>query len=97
MSSALLSLKDIVSERNLPLQQQEKLSDIAKGCQDVLDDLSVTLDRYQVVNAALGDLNKCVKRAWKRLQFEPEDVKDLRQRVTANIAMMNAVVATLTL
>ena len=31
-----------------------------------------------------------MRRAWKRLQWEPEDIRDLRSRISSNIALLNA-------
>jgi hypothetical protein len=35
-------------------------------------------------------IDKRVKRAWKRLTWEPEDIRDLRGRISSNIALLNA-------
>lgn len=69
--------------------------DIFVGCYNVLDKLNKILDKYQ----ELGPNDRgCdpktvgfkVRRGWKRLRWEPEDVKELRSRITSNISLLNA-------
>jgi hypothetical protein len=30
-----------------------------------------------------------MKRVWKRLKWEPDDIRDLRSRIVANVALLN--------
>lgn len=46
--------------------------------------------KYRALEYSGRDFGKQAKKAWKRLTWEPEDVKELRERITSNITMMNA-------
>jgi len=69
--------------------------DIFIACYDVLNTLDKILDKYQELGS---DPRGCdpkslgfkVRRGWKRLRWEPDDVKDLRSRISSNISLLNA-------
>jgi len=66
------------------------LHDIAEGCRNVLQKLENTLDKYGELNSRSEGVGKRVRRVWKRLKWEPEDIKELRSRIIANITLLNA-------
>jgi hypothetical protein len=81
---------DVVSsESELDKQQKIDLEQIASSCKDVLNDLDKALDKYRELGSSTGNLGKRMKRVWKRLQWEPEDIRELRDRVVSNIILVN--------
>ena len=72
------------------------MEDIDKGCQNSLIELERILDKYVELGYETGGVGKRVKRTWKRLKWEPEDIKELRSRITANIGLLNAFTGRLT-
>lgn len=65
------------------------MKDIADGCHNVLDTLEKTLDKYGELNSNPKVIGKNVKRVWKRLKWEPEDIQELRSRISSNITLLN--------
>jgi hypothetical protein len=79
-----------LTEHELDDQQKTDLLQIADSCRNILDDLYKTLDKYSELEARPKGINKKVKRAWKRLTWEPDDIRELRSRVTSNITLLNS-------
>lgn len=69
--------------------REESLGSLSVACREVLEDLEKTLDKYGELGSKTGSLSGRVKRSWKRLTWEPEDIRVLRSRITSNIAMLN--------
>ena len=69
--------------------QEMDLQEIASNCHRVLMDMKETLDKYGDLQTHGGNLGKRVKRVWKRLEFEPEDIRELRDRLTSNTTLLN--------
>lgn len=61
-----------------------------RGCRNVLATLDKTLQKYtELPQNCEGAVGKA-KKVWKRLKWDPDDIRDLRDRVVANIALLNA-------
>lgn len=95
LSIIVEDVRVVLPQRNLTIEQGEKLADIFVGCQNVLDTLKRTLDKYQELDSdsTYSDPDSFsfkLRRGWKRLRFEPEDVRKLRSRITSNISLLNA-------
>lgn len=79
-----------LSSKELSSQQQTELQDIAESCRNVLTEIEKTIDSYRELEASPGTRRNIVKRAWKRLKWEPDDISNLRNRIISNIAVLNA-------
>jgi 5'(3')-deoxyribonucleotidase len=66
------------------------LHDIVDGCRNVLNKLERTLDNYRELSLGSKSIGKRAKKVWKRLKWEPEDILELRSRISSNIALLNA-------
>ena len=75
---------------DLTSQQATELKVIACGCEDVLVELNRTLKQYVDLGRAGESSSKKLKRVWKRLAWEPDDIRDLRNRIVSNITLLNA-------
>ncbi|WYZ35708.1 hypothetical protein EsH8_X_000355 [Colletotrichum jinshuiense] len=80
------------NESHHTIHDNEQLKEITFNCQSVLDELTKTLEKYRDLKdgGAQRGAKEKVKRAWKRLTFEPEDIRDLRSRICSNIAALDA-------
>jgi peptidoglycan hydrolase CwlO-like protein len=88
--SIVLQDADIAfSERELNDQQKRDLEDIDKGCRNVLDELERILDKYGELRSDTESIGKRIKRVWKRLKWEPDDIRELRDRITSNVTLLN--------
>lgn len=94
LSNVLRDLTDVFPERSLTDEQTASLEDIFQGCNKVLQDLDACLDNYQELSDkashAHAPLGTKSRRSWKRLKFEPDDVKDLRSRLQSHVGMLHA-------
>ena len=64
------------------------------GCCNVLNTLKETLDKYQELDSdpkcsGTKSFGFKFRRVWKRLRLEPEDITELRSRITSNITLLN--------
>ena len=63
---------------------------MASSCNSILEELNQTLDRYRVLERRQSDFTGKLKRVWKRVSLEPEDIRELRSRITSNVVMLEA-------
>ncbi|KAF4631610.1 hypothetical protein G7Y89_g6521 [Cudoniella acicularis] len=76
--------------RELNNEQKRDLEDIDTGCRNVLDELQRILDKNTELSSENGGVGKRIKRVWKRLNWKPEDISQLRNRISTNIGFLNA-------
>jgi hypothetical protein len=81
-----------LAEQHLSDQQKQDLKEINESCEDTLQDLEKTLQNYYALapNANAKGLQTKLARTWKKLQWEPEDIKELRSRSIANVSLLDA-------
>jgi hypothetical protein len=95
LSIILGDVKAVLSQRDLADEQSKKLASVIVGCHNVLNTLNATLEKYQELDPNLKDgdprsFRFKVRRELGRLRWEPEDIKELRSRITSNIILLNA-------
>ena len=90
LSFVLQDAEVAVSERDLSPEEETGLKTICDGCQNILSELERTLDKYTELESQQTSIGRKIKRAWKRLSLEPEDIRNLRSRVNENISLLNA-------
>jgi hypothetical protein len=66
------------------------LEDIDKGCRNTLDELQQILDQNSELGSESGSVGRRIKRVWKRLNWKPEDIDELRSRISTNVGLLNA-------
>jgi hypothetical protein len=76
--------------QELSADQKRDLEDIDKGCRNVLDELQRIVDKNSELGSEYGSVSKRIKRVWKRLSWKPEDINELRSRISTNIGLLNA-------
>lgn len=90
LSNVLRDIEDLLPEQELTSEQQVQFREIAEGCCNVLKSLEDTLKKYQELGSNPKTFGRKARRVWKRLKWEPEDIKELRSRIVTNIALLNA-------
>jgi peptidoglycan hydrolase CwlO-like protein len=83
----------VLSECEPDAKQKTDLQEIAGSCHMILTDLEKTLDKYNELQTHGGNLGKRVKRVWKKLKWEPEDIRELRDRITSNVTLLNTYIS----
>ncbi|KAI2839829.1 hypothetical protein CBS147321_10870 [Aspergillus niger] len=86
LAIVVTDIKIDLSNTSLSSQQGEELREIAASCDTVLCGIEKTIERYSAINAPHS-----FKRVWKRLRWEPDDARDLRNRLCSNISLLNAI------
>jgi hypothetical protein len=66
------------------------LKDIDRGCRNVLEELQRILDKNSELKAVSGSVGRRLTRVWKRLNWKPEDISELRSRISTNVGLLNA-------
>lgn len=79
-------VKIYLSNTALSAEQETELQEIAASCQNVLAGIEKAIERYSLINAPHS-----FQRVWKRLRWEQEDVRELRNRICSNIGLLNAI------
>ena len=72
------------------------MDSIDQSCRNVLDELQSILDKNSELSSESGNVGMRVKRVWKRLNWKPEAIDELRGRITANIGLITTVNGRLT-
>lgn len=90
LSIVLQDVEDRLSGPDLDELQEKELRDITNGCCDVLNELKKTLDKYSELKSGHSGAGSRAKRIWKRLKWEPDDIKELRSRIIVNVTLWNA-------
>jgi hypothetical protein len=49
-----------------------------------------TLDKYRELSSSPEGVGRRMKKVWKRFKWEPEDIQELRSRISSNITLLNA-------
>ncbi len=95
LSTILDDVKAALPQRNLTIKQRKELVEIFVACHNVLNTLREILDKYEGLDSdyeGCGHKSFCfkVRRGWKRLRWEPDDVKELRGRIASSIFLLDA-------
>ncbi|TVY33521.1 Ankyrin [Lachnellula occidentalis] len=90
LSIILVDADVACAQEALDDKQKMKLDDIDKSCRDVLDELQQLLDKNKEILSGSRGIGKRAVRVWKRIQWDPELINNLRSRITSNIVLLNA-------
>lgn len=70
--------------------QEDNLREIRDSCCSVLNDTSKVLNKYSSLETKRTTFHGRSRRAWNRMRWEPDDVRDMRSRITTNIIALNS-------
>ncbi|KEZ41303.1 hypothetical protein SAPIO_CDS7403 [Scedosporium apiospermum] len=88
LRSLTIVLQDAeVRSDTLSQEQAKRLCVVLGNCKALLSELETTLNKYTDLEKPIK--GRALKRFWKRLQWEPDDIRDLRCRITAQISILN--------
>jgi len=90
LSIVLQDVEVVSAQCDLTKRQKVNLEEITANCHNVLLDLEKMLDKYADLHIRDAKLSCRMKRAWKRLEFEPDDIHQLRERLTSNVALLTS-------
>lgn len=79
-----------LSNTILSNKQQADLQEIGDGCRNVLTEIEKTIEKYTELRPNQGMGKNALKRVWKRLKWDPDDIHSLRIRLSSNVALLNA-------
>jgi hypothetical protein len=96
LSNVLRDVDDVVSQRDLTLEQKQSLLDIAQGCRKILERLNVTLERYQDVDSTAKSMSGRARRVWKKLKWDQESIDQFRSQITLNISAFDVFLGQIT-
>ncbi|RSM12118.1 hypothetical protein CEP52_002630 [Fusarium oligoseptatum] len=77
-----------VDESDLTPQQESNLEQAISTCKAVLDDLQVICDTFSDLETEKGQSRRSIRRVWKKLKWEPDEARELRERISSSIAML---------
>ncbi|KAL6791197.1 ankyrin [Trichoderma sp. SZMC 28013] len=88
-SIVLQDVEAICTEFN-PEQSQEYQS-VVTSCKHLLVQLKKTLDNYAgVAEAGKTGKKTTIKRIWKRLKWEPDDIRDIRSQISVKLSTLRS-------
>ena len=96
LSIVLTDAEVTVSEQELNPQEKANFQNVLDGCQHTLRKLEHIIDKYIVLGSQQTSIGGKLKRAWKRLSIEPEDIRELRSDINANVTLLTALTGRLT-
>ncbi|QSZ31284.1 hypothetical protein DSL72_000847 [Monilinia vaccinii-corymbosi] len=85
-------LQDIEEEPSVPdldAIQNNKLKEIVNGCRNVLEDLQQMLNKYGELESDSRGVGKKIKIVWKKLQWDPKQIAELRSRIATSVNLLN--------
>ncbi|KAK8000389.1 hypothetical protein PG990_012989 [Apiospora arundinis] len=86
---AVRDIDIFISGNDITDTQKKDLGGIRDSCQDVLKDCQHLVSNYSALESPVKGLKGRTTRAWQRLTSEPNDVRDLRDRITSNVTQLN--------
>lgn len=82
-----------LNEHDLSDAQMKRLCEIRESCRHVLEGTQRTLNQYSSLESQGANTRERAKRIWKRVKWEPDDVRDLRSQITLNVNFLNSFIA----
>jgi hypothetical protein len=74
-------------------QQKEFLETLPKSCQDVLEKLRETLDKYSLVVSDGRNAKSSIQRVWNRITWDPKEARYFHEKIVSEIAYFNLFLA----
>ncbi|KAH7385727.1 hypothetical protein BKA66DRAFT_608522 [Pyrenochaeta sp. MPI-SDFR-AT-0127] len=90
LSFLLEEVDDLLPHRKLSAPREEDLQIIWKSCSDVLNDLSLQLEKFTDLDPSARTRNGKVRIAWKQLHWKQSDFDDLQSRLMSIVSAFNA-------
>ncbi|KAL2676552.1 hypothetical protein Neosp_010313 [[Neocosmospora] mangrovei] len=88
LSMVLQDVDVKVDETDLTPQQEANLEQAMSTCEAVLHDLQTVCDNFSDLDTSQGHSRKSIRRVWKKLKWEPDEARELRQRISSSNVML---------
>jgi hypothetical protein len=88
-------VEDAASEENLSARQDESLQEILLGCHALLNDMTRLVTDFSTVESVQVNLGGKARRVWKRLKWDPNEVRDLRARLISTNSLLHSYLSSL--
>lgn len=89
LSNILRDIEVYLPERNLTDRQNLDLQQYTEGCRNLLNELHSLLTKYHRLEESSDGFREKARKIWKRLDWEPKDVGELRSRITSTVSVLN--------
>lgn len=66
------------------------MEEVDRGCRNVLEELQQILDKNSELDSEARGVGMRIKRVWKRLNWKPEEIDAIRDRIRMNIDLLDA-------
>lgn len=90
-SSVVQNMEDLLSGCEPPPEQLANLQIIRDDSVRLLNDLLERLNKDRDIGVRSLSMTQSVKRAWKRFNWNPNDIQDFRRRISLNLLLLNTV------
>ncbi|KAL6690235.1 ankyrin repeat-containing domain protein [Trichoderma pleuroticola] len=72
-------------------EQSQEYQSVVVGCKNLLVQLKKGLEEYaSVAEAGKTGKKTAIKRVWRRLKWEPDDIRDIRSQISVKIATLRS-------
>jgi hypothetical protein len=98
LTNVLTDIKNLLPQHDLTEWQERALNPLLDECDNVITAIGNIVDQ----NCCLGPSSshgtgiKKTRRTWRRLNWDPKDVHELRSRMASNVAFLNGFIGSLT-
>jgi chromosome segregation ATPase len=82
-------------QRRLSEKQTQDLSSLAQGCRNVLIELDTKLKKHENLGTNPQSLIARSQKAWHKIKWDQDEIRELRDRITSNTGLLNAFNASL--
>lgn len=79
-----------MTQRDLSEEETKQLQTVVKGCQEVLDALSALVTKFSTLGSDSRSWKDKPEQVLQKLRWDQAEVKELRSRITSNVAMLDA-------
>ncbi|KAI8658210.1 NACHT domain-containing protein [Fusarium keratoplasticum] len=88
LSMVLQDVDVKVDESDLTPQQETNLEQAMSTCEAVLHDLQAVCNNFSDMDTSQGHSRKSIRRVWKKLKWEPDEARELRERISSSISLL---------
>jgi hypothetical protein len=96
LSHVLEDIEDVLSEEELDPRRDDNMRGILTACHSLFNDIALFVDKNSVVESKQSTTSSKARRVWKRLKWDPNDVNELRARISSQVAVLHAFVSNIT-
>ncbi|KAF5264449.1 hypothetical protein FOXYS1_4771 [Fusarium oxysporum] len=90
-SHAVQDIDVLVSGCEPDLEQRAALQRISDNSISLLNNLLERLDKYREIGASSKSMTRRVKKTWKRLNWDQDDIQDFRDRMAFQLTLLNRI------